>query len=275
MATETITARTQLDLRARHPEFQQYLDFNEVHSAKMRQQNDCSIDVCYGDAPLQTLDIFPSKVEHSPVLLFIHGGYWRGLDKSSYSFVAAPFVQNNFTVVNVNYRLLPMVSMTQLHQDIIQAVHWVQNNIQQYNGNAQALTISGHSAGGQLALAAYLFDESIRQSVSAICSLSGLFDLKPIQHSYLNDTLKLTDDDVERYSIINKDLSVLQCPTLLSVGGAETPLFVKQSQELFNRKAQHSKMQYLPLAELNHYQIAHELANASSPISQFILANQR
>ena len=68
----------------------------------------------YGKAALQTLDIFPSTVPNSPILIFIHGGYWRALDKKSYSFIAAPFVENNVSVCILNYRLIPTVNMKML-----------------------------------------------------------------------------------------------------------------------------------------------------------------
>ena len=148
----TYTPDSQLDLRARHPDFQVFLDINEKESERVRTRYKCHLDEKYGEAPLQSIDIFPSNVPNSPIHIFIHGGYWRALDKASYSFVAEPFVKNNVTTCIVNYGLIPTVNMGGLLTDITSALRWIQYNASMYNGNPKQLIISGHSAGGHLAL---------------------------------------------------------------------------------------------------------------------------
>ena len=202
-----ITPDDQLDLRSRHPDFQFFLDINENESKRIRENYPCYLDEKYGEAPLQTLDIFPSLSPNSPILIFIHGGYWRALDKRSYSFVAEPFVKNNITTCIINYRLIPSVDMGTLVSDITASVHWIQKEAARYNGRASELILCGHSAGGHLALLTYLMNESLRPNIRAICSLSGIFDLEPIKNSYLNEVLQLNENDVESYSVSNKDLS--------------------------------------------------------------------
>ncbi|HAS43293.1 MAG TPA: alpha/beta hydrolase [Microscillaceae bacterium] len=260
-----------LNLRARHPDFQTFINYNHSESQRVKEQYHCHLNVAYGANPLQTIDIFPSKIPNSPVLIFIHGGYWRALDKSSYSFVAEPFVQHNFSVFVINYRLIPEVDLAELVQDITLAVNWVKTQAKTYQGNASAITLSGHSAGGHLALMAYLLNPALRPHIAAICSISGLFDLKPIQQSYLNEVLQLDDATVATYSPIYQDLSVVQCPFLLSVGLGETELFVKQSLNLYKKNQENQSISYLGINDLNHYQIIHELGKEESALTQFIL----
>ncbi len=266
-----MTPDHQLDLRSQHPDFRYFLDINENESKRIRESYSCSLDEKYGEAPLQTLDIFPSDIPNSPIVIFIHGGYWRALDKRSYSFVAEPFVNNNCTTCIVNYRLIPTVDMKMALNDIETSIRWIQKNASDYNGNSNKLIVCGHSAGGHLALMAYLMNENLRSAIQAICSLSGIFDLAPIKNSYLNQMLQLNEEDVVLYSVSNKDLSALKCPVLLSVGANETDLFIEESKNLYTKNRSEAPIEYYQYPELNHYQIVHKLGQEDSPLVKFII----
>ncbi|NER15069.1 alpha/beta hydrolase fold domain-containing protein [Leptobacterium flavescens] len=266
-----MTPDNQLKLRSRHPDFQEFLDFNENESVRVKKSYRNHLDRHYGKAALQTMDIFPSNVSDSPIHVFIHGGYWRALDKKSYSFVAEPFVKSNITVCIVNYRLIPTVDMETLLSDITSAINWIRKEAVRYNGDPNAMVLSGHSAGGHLALMAYLMNEGLRTGIRGICSLSGIFDLDPIRNSYLNEVLNLSEKDVDAFSVSNKDLSVLQCPVLLSVGAAETDFFIEQSRSLYTQNNSKAPLEYYEYEQLNHYQIVHKLGQEDNPLTQFII----
>lgn len=266
-----MTPSNQLNLRLRHPEYQQYLDINERESARVRAGYNCHLDQAYGEATLQRVDVFPSSKQNSPILIFIHGGYWRALDKNSYSFVAEPFLKENFTVCIVNYRLIPAVNMEAQLKDVADAIHWIKNKALHYNGNPDTLFLSGHSAGGHLALITYLLNESLRPSIRAICSLSGIFDLQTIKDSYLNEDLQLSEKDTTAYSVSNKDISVLKCPTLISVGSNETEFFIKQSENFYTNNRSLASIDYFEYEDLNHYEIVHKLGLEESPLVKFIV----
>ncbi len=270
-----MTPPHQLDLRSRHPNFQDFLDINESASERIRNSHRCYLDEKYGTAPLQTLDVFPSDRPHSPIVIFIHGGYWRALDKRSYSFVAAPFIKNHLTVGVVNYRLIPTVNMAMVLEDIAASINWLRENAAKYNGDPNEVVLCGHSAGGHLALMTYLMYENLRPTIQAICSLSGIFDLAPIKDSYLNEVLALNQNEVEAFSVSIKDLSDLKCPTLLSVGRNETDLFIEQSKDLYTKNKLKAPIEYYEYPELNHYQIVQKLGQEGNPITDFILNKVR
>ena len=270
-----MTPNSQLNLRLRHPDYQKFLDINENESRRVRAQYNCNLNQKYGDAELQTIDILPANKANSPIMVFIHGGYWRALDKVSYSFVAEPFVKQNFTVFLVNYRLIPAVNMETQLKDVANAIHWIKNEAAHYNGNPDALFLSGHSAGGHLALATYLLNEDLQASIQAICSLSGIFDLAPIKNSYLNEDLQLTEEDIIAYSVSNKDLSVVMCPILLSVGSDETDFFIEQSRRLYTENRSLTSVEYHEYGDLNHYQIVHKLGQEGSPLVKFLIDSSK
>ncbi len=266
-----MTPDNQLDLRSRHPDFQYFLDINENESERVRKSYPCYLDEKYGEAPLQTLDIFPSIIPNSPIVLFIHGGYWRALDKKSYSFVAKPFLKNNLSTCIVNYRLIPTVNMKTILNDIAASIRWIQKEASAYNGNSNQLILCGHSAGGHLAVMTYLMNDDLRSDIQAICSLSGIFDLSAIKNSSLNKVLQLNEADVALYSVSNKDLSALKCPVLLSVGSKETHFFIEQSRHLCRENRSKAPVEYYEYPELNHYQIVHALGQENSPLVNFVL----
>lgn len=265
------TPDDQLQLRVRHPEFQTYLDFNERESERVTTHFESHLDLKYGPSDLQGLDIFPSKQSNSPIVVFIHGGYWRALDKSSYRFVAEPFVKNNMTVCLINYRLLPAVNMETLLSDINQALVYIQKVATRFNGDPERLVLSGHSAGGHLALMAYLQNAQLRQHIRAICSISGIFDLAPIRNSYLNEELHLDKTDVARFSITGQDLSRVKCPLLLTVGADETSFFIEESKKLYAKAESSASISYYEYPALNHYQIVHKLGEKGSALVSWVI----
>ena len=95
----------QYNMRARHPEFQDHFDLWERESERVRATLHCMLDIAYGDSPGQTLDIFPAQTLGAPVIVFIHGGDWQGLDKKSFSYVAEPLVAAGAAVAVINYDL--------------------------------------------------------------------------------------------------------------------------------------------------------------------------
>lgn len=161
--------------------------------------------------------------------------------------------------------------MQMLLDDIRDGIDWIRSNAHQYKADPDSLVVAGHSAGGHLALMAYLLNEHLRNSIKAICSLSGIFDLNVIRDSYLNADLQLKHSDVEAFSVSNKDLTLIDCPTLLSVGLDETDLFIEQSKALFKQNKAFAPLSYYEYPSLNHYQIVHTLGQEGSPLTQFIL----
>jgi arylformamidase len=203
----------QLNNRLRVPDFAQHFQRWQRDSAAARQALPCHLGIPYGNSgAAETLDVFPAasrgKAKRpAPVMVFIHGGYWRSLDKADHSFVAPAFTQAGACVVITNYSLCPTVTMEQLVLQQVQALAWVYRHIAQYGGDPQRISVVGHSAGGHLA-AMMLACQWKRAAndlpqylVRNALSLSGLHDLEPLRHSpYIQGDLRLTPSQVSRCS---------------------------------------------------------------------------
>src|ERR1700686_5495434 len=87
------------------PDFQRYAEFKINESKKARDEPECLLDVPFGPTVEETLDIFPAQDPDAPILVFIHGGYWRANSSKEFSWVARGAVALGFTVVITNYAL--------------------------------------------------------------------------------------------------------------------------------------------------------------------------
>ena len=195
--------------RALVPAFAEHFSRWQSESVRARQQLRGFLDVAYGRGPNETLDLFvpDEPVNGAPVMVFIHGGYWRSLDKADHSFVAPPFVTQGACVVVINYALCPAVTVPDIALQTARALAWVARHIAAFGGDPARISVVGHSAGGHLAammlacewssLGSDLPPHLVRQAVS----ISGLFDLAPLQNTpFLQSSLQLTDTHVHQAS---------------------------------------------------------------------------
>ena len=220
--------------RAMVPEFGQYFDRWVRESAAARSQA-CSTSVAYGAHSTETLDIFPANRPGAPVLVFIHGGYWRFLDKFDHSFVALPFQRAGCTVVVPNYALCPAVTVPDITLQMVRALAWVSRHIGGYGGDPSRITVAGHSAGGHLAAMLMAcqwqaFGPDLPPNVVRnALSISGLHELESVRRSpMLQSGLLLTDEDVLKASP-----AWLPAPArgelMCVVGGDESEEFLRQN----------------------------------------------
>jgi len=241
------------------------------------QSQPCRLDVAYGEGPSETLDIFPCEEAGAPVLFFIHGGYWRALDKRDHSFIAPGFTQEGASVVIPNYALCPSVTIPQIVMQMVKALAWTWRNVRDEEGGPRRIVVAGHSAGGHLAAmmlacqwqhyAADLPPDLVKASLS----ISGLHDLEPIMHSpYLQTSLNLTREQVRAASPAR--LPAPARGTLYSVnGGNESEEFHRQNQLI--RKAWGA--QRVPVCEslagLNHFSVLDSLVEPAHRLNGLAL----
>jgi arylformamidase len=155
-------------------------------SARTRAQLDGYLDVPYGAAATERMDIFRARGHSKGLLMFIHGGYWRAFGKAEFSFIARPYTDAGITVAVPGYALCPSVQVRDIVMQMVQAAAWLHRNGRHFGAPAGQLHVSGHSAGGQLAAMllacrwrAYAADLPDKV-VAAALSISGLYDLRDV-----------------------------------------------------------------------------------------------
>ncbi|RWN63283.1 alpha/beta hydrolase [Mesorhizobium sp.] len=218
-----------------------------VHrSQAVRATIPMTADIAYGPDQTETIDLFfpPGKTSGLPVHMFIHGGYWRMFSKRDYSYVAATITQAGAIAAIVDYALMPKVRMATIVDQVRRAKQWVLAHIADHGGNPADLTVSGHSAGAHLAT--FLFNsEHSPSNVRAALLLGGLYDLKPLQNSFLANEIAITDEEVARFTPLAHRHDP-QTRAMVLVGANETPAFHQQA----DRFKVHLLQQGLPVTSL-------------------------
>ena len=266
----------QYNARAAVPDHPAYLLRWAQRSAAAREQLRCELNYYYSSNPADTLDIFPSSRPGAPLFLFIHGGYWRALDKSDFSFLAPAFVDAGVSLAVVNYGLAPEHSVGTIVQQLLRACAWLWRNASGFAVDPGRIHVGGHSAGGHLAammLAAqwsiYANDLPDNLLRGGIC-ISGLYDLAPLARApFLRDSLKLDEQEARRLSPVNY-LPARPVPLVTAVGGRESAEFHRQNR-LIAAAWPHCPVRDVAMPGHHHFSIAEALGDPRSALFQATL----
>jgi arylformamidase len=274
-----VVARTAEDIergynnRAAVPDHPQWFARWARDSADVRARLACALDLRYGDGPRQTLDVFPAA-QPVATLLFIHGGYWRSLDKSDHSFIAPAWVRRGVGVAVMNYDLCPAVSIGRIVDEARDALAWVAARGADVGLRADRILVAGHSAGGHLAGMLLATDWS-RRGIDPACiagavSVSGVFDLTPLLQASMNADLRLNMDDARAWSPALIEHRV-DAPLLLAVGADETGEFVRQTDLMWEAWPQRRPVGMrtpMRIAQRHHFSVLPDLADERSLLFQ-------
>lgn len=186
-----------------------------------------ALDVVYGDGPRQTLDLFHPEGAAAGTVVFIHGGYWRAFDKSTWSHFAGGALARGWRVAMPSYDLCPQVRIGDITHQIQKAVTKV---ALECDG---PLRITGHSAGGHLTarmVAPGMLAADIAARVHKIVPISPLSDLEPLMKTSMNADFKLTRESAKAESPIHQPQPGM--PVTVLVGAQERPAFISQAKDL-------------------------------------------
>ncbi len=187
--------------------------------------------VAYGTGPNEKLDLFfPTGSRGTyPVHLFIHGGYWRMFSKDDFSFIANAVTTAGAIAAIMDYDLMPHVRLNTIIAQVRKAVQWLAVNIGSYGGDARRFSISGHSAGAHLASFTFCEGADTPRPTAALL-LSGVYDLKPLQSSFLQPLISIADEEVAEFSPLSMR-HVAGAKVAVAYGECETDPFKNQGTD--------------------------------------------
>jgi len=258
--------------RALVPDHPAYFTRWEKDSAYVRSTLRCDVDLAYGPDARHRIDLFPAANARG-TLFFIHGGYWRSLDKSVFSWLAASWVAAGVSVAIPNYRFAPHVGIEDIVDDAIAACNWLFLNGVKHAIATERVVLAGHSAGGHLTAALFATPWSRLQfdpaRIVGGVPFSGIFDFAPLlQHSY-NADLRLDAACAARLSLLDKK-PTLAAPLVVAAGAAESSEFRRQSGSLVDAWQPQARLMLLP--GLNHFGIVDAFAERGQPLYEATLA---
>ncbi len=230
-------------------------------AALAREKHQPFGDFKYGPHPRESIDLF--RVEGAKgCLVYVHGGYWRSFSKWETSFVATGFVEDGFSVALINYPLCPDVTIADIRHSVQRAFAHLWLELLTPD-EKRRIVVTGHSAGGHLAVLHMATDWPSfgppQDPLAGVISLSGVFDVAPLQHTSMNGDLRITDGNA---AAINLTMAkpLCHCPLVLAVGGDESAEFHRQSEAQAKAWAVLSP-QLIDLPGFNHYTIVDSLAD--------------
>ncbi|MFO1026144.1 MAG: alpha/beta hydrolase [Acetobacteraceae bacterium] len=235
----------------------------EVASSVFRTTNGMHLDLRYGKRDRNLWDLYPVSDPDAPCLVFIHGGYWQRNSKEQFaSLIGGPHARG-WSAALPGYTLAPDASLTEIVAEIRLALDWLAQHGPAHGINGPVV-LSGWSAGGHLT--AMCLDHPL---VKAGLSISGVFELGPIRDTYLNEKLRLTEEEVATLSPMR--LPPVNKPLMVAYGTAELPPLVADSRHLHGIRADaHMPGPLVPVPDANHFTITHELRDADGLLTRYL-----
>jgi len=236
----------------------------EKRSAVLRQRHPQHLDLRYGPRERNRID-FLKAADKAPTLLFIHGGYWQHRAKEVFALVAAGAMAHGINVALTGYTLAPDATLDQIVAEIHTGIDFLAGQLPDLGAAHGGIVVSGWSAGGHLTSMA-LSNANVRAGVA----ISGIYDLEPIRHSYLNEKLKLDEAMSRRNSPMVMSGGPAK-PLSLVVGGAELPLLRKQTADFAGHRARHGlPLTYEEIPGADHFTIMNEMIAPGGRITTLV-----
>ena len=245
-----------------------YRDLSDAAFASLQ----CYRDIPFGAGGNEKLDIFPAAHPDAPVLLFIHGGYWKALSKADSAFMAPALTAAGACVVVLEYDLVPDVDLDTIVSQVRRALAWVYQNICRYGGDPRRIFASGNSAGGHLVgmLLAGGWQSKMKLPTDVLrgaIPISGIFDLEPLRHTFVNDWMQLSETNAWHNSPLFSLPTEGAGELFVCYGSLESDEFARQSTRFLEAwQAAGFNGHNLISPDKNHFDVVLDLADAHSPL---------
>lgn len=268
----------QYDIEASVPDFGMYVEQFIARSAAARAALAPELDVPYGPTLAETFDVFPGAgpgpAAGRPVLLFVHGGYWKVTTSKEWSYVATGLVERGVTVVVENYALCPGVTVREIVRQHRAAFARLYREAGTLGVDRSRIVVSGHSAGGH-AVASLVGTDWVGEyglpaaPIAGVVGISGLYDLRPLPRTFVNPWLGLDAGEAVALSP-QLHLPAALPPTVLAYGTAETAEFARQSVDYAAALTACGFDVEVMALPRNHFDILDDLADSEGQLARAV-----
>lgn len=205
----------------------------------------------------------------APLLVFVHGGYWQALSAAASLYLAPGALAQGWSYAAVEYPIAPQGTLPQMIAACTASL-----SAFAALGPHREVVVAGHSAGAHLtAMMALATVPAI--AVARVVLLSGVFDLRPIVHTTVNDPLHLDEESAAGLSPALLPIAS-PTPTLVAWGDNETDAFKAQSHVMAARlRIAGAGVTELERSPRHHFDIVDDLVDPADPIGAFTLGGIR
>src|SRR5476651_2447995 len=266
-----IDYETEYDNRGRVPEHPGIFSRLQREAVAYREAaQDAEFGLAYGPSPRQMIDLFPAKDDDAmtPLALFIHGGWWRSLDPSMFSQVAAGPNARGITVAVAGYDFCPQISIATIIEEMRATCLWL------WRRYGKRIFVYGHSAGGHLAACLLAQDwkafasDAPADLVPAAYAISGVFDLAPLVQVSQNSDLRLDETEARRVSPLHWKVPAGRTLDAV-VGSLESSEFLRQNKIIAEDwRSRGVAARYEEIAGTNHFTIVDALSDPGSAMTR-------
>lgn len=216
------------------------------------------LDLAYGTAPREELDLFLPEGAPKGVVVFVHGGYWHLFSKAHWSHLAAGPLARGYAVAMPSYTLAPAARLAEMTAEIARACWFVGTRVQ------GPMVVTGHSAGGHLA--ARMGNADLAVPVARVVPISPLAELGPLMATGMNRTLKI---DAEEAAVESPARHRLRdgVTAHVWVGAEERPAFLMQARVL----SEEWDCPWTADPGHHHFSVIEGLADPASPLCDVLL----
>lgn len=241
-------------------------DHEEVSSrwdeaaAQYRAEGTWELDIPYGGGEREKYDFFPVDRPDAPVCVYIHGGYWRSRDRKTFSHLARGLNARGISVAIPSYDLVPNVTVPEIIGQMRACL------VKVWENTSIRPVVAGHSAGGHLTGAMLMTDWSRNDRVpddlvTSAFALSGLYDLRPLLETDINDDLRLTPESAREASPMFWPAPRDDLKFVAAVGALESEPFRIQSRDVADAwKSAGVNAEFLEVADCNHFTIVNAVS---------------
>lgn len=254
------------------PDHEQVSGRWDEDAAQYRAEGTWELDIPYGPGDREKYDFFPVDRPDAPVCVYIHGGYWRSRDRKTFSHLARGLNARGISVAIPSYDLVPNVTVPEIIEQMRACLVkvWENTSVRPF--------VAGNSAGGHLTGAMLMTDWSKNERVpddlvTSAFALSGLYDLRPLLETDINDDLRLTPESAREASPMfwaapRDDLSFVA-----AVGALESEAFKLQSRDVSDAwKSAGVAVEYLEVPDCNHFTIVNAVSTPGDSLFEHLVS---
>ena len=250
-----------------------------------RRTLNCELDIPYGTTDRTKYDVYGTNLpKDAPVFVFIHGGYWQEGSKELAGFAAPVFVAKGIKVIIVGYDLCPNVRLGDITTQIKTVIEQI---LKSASSNGNRVWVAGHSAGAHLA-ASLLYDKlwldkmmeyGYLKLLKGVVLLGGIYNLKPLLGTTINNNLQLTKDEIEAYSFNTIDTKnykpIKGLKVIAACGENDSPVFINETQECAQKLIKMvDNVEYIQLREnVDHFDLVERLTDTEYVLTKLLLSN--